>query len=351
MASANQGGPASNRSTRACPNCKAVVPAGSVKCPGCQLEVAKMAGFLAAMRAAQKKGLAKTEIEKPRARQPEPGRYDGANDRPSIIPKLIMVALLLAVVAGAYVYFTRPKIPAWSTLPSTAEGAARALLQHIATGESTEYDKGYAMLAAEAHDKEDDDERGHYRGLFHAVHMYLTGEFGPGWETTMALSPDPKDANVIRAAIGPETLHVRVSQQTPADKLASAGEHYGIVGIDEFDVRDAASYQSAEARMGVVRGVAGQGAVDNIKSVLGASNFREGRVQKKLRLLPILRNPRETNWKTIIQAYPLHDDPVMRARLTQILGDERYDPTVREKAKNVLDDRVTDEDKIAAGVP
>ena len=40
----------------------------------------------------------------------------------------------------------------------------------------------------------------------------------------------------------------------------------------------------------------------------------------------------------------------MRARLTVIETDERYDAGVREKAKAVLDNRVAEEDFIAAGV-
>jgi hypothetical protein len=62
------------------------------------------------------------------------------------------------------------------------------------------------------------------------------------------------------------------------------------------------------------------------------------------------RNPRTATWKSIIQMYPLRDDPVVKNRLALIAEDERYDPAVREKAKAVLADRVPEEDFVAAGV-
>ena len=78
--------------------------------------------------------------------------------------------------------------------------------------------------------------------------------------------------------------------------------------------------------------MAGQAAIDNLQTMIGAAggSRRENPMQKKYRLLPILRNPREVSWQAVVQAWPIRKDPVIRNRMNQIISDDRYDPQVKK---------------------
>ncbi len=326
---------------RACPNCGKFVPARRVLCPSCQLATSKMAGFEAAKRAAQKKGVAsaKDDAPAPLWRRPVP-----------------VIAVLLAVLIGAGIYakFSAPKVPEWSKFPSTREDAVQQFLTHIAAGTDDEYNKAYALIAPSQHDPKANDESGDYRQLFNYVNKYLTGEFGDNWDKTAKIAQDATNPDLMVATVGLETLHVPVTQQTPTEIMGGNenNAHYAIIAIQEFNILDAAGFRSNEAQTAVVKSIAGQGAIDNLQTVMGAmgGTRRENPMQKKYRLLPILRNPREATWQAVVQTWPLRKDPVIRNRMEQIAGDDRYDPQVKKTAKEVLTDSVSDEELIAVGV-
>ena len=107
-----------------------------------------------------------------------------------------------------------------------------------------------------------------------------------------------------------------------------------------------------EGIKGFVRGMAGQGAVDNINLVIGASanNMHAAPMVKKVGILAVIRNPHTITWRSALQTYPFRADPVVRNRLKLILDDARYDTQVKEKAQEVLSDKVPDEEINALGL-
>jgi len=306
----------------------------------CKLEVAQMGAFARAKLAARQKGLGTTKIESDRV------PYWKMVLRPIVIVPAI-------IVCGLVLYFTRPTPPpAWESLPPTQMEAARQVLADISTGKDEGYDKAYALIAPSAKDSKDSDDIGKYRQLFHVMNNYLSSEFGSDWMTITTLEAEKGDADLIAAHIGPETLHLRAQQQTPAEKLKERGSHYAIEGVDEFNIADAADLQKMAGITGVLRGEAGQGAVNNLQTILsaGGGNRHESPMHRKLRILPNLRNPRSVVRRTVLQAWPLRKDPVIRARLEQIATDGRYPVDVKDTAEQVLKNNVPDEDLIAAGV-
>jgi hypothetical protein len=185
------------------------------------------------------------------------------------------------------------------------------------------------------------------------MHNYLTAEFGSDWISRLNLQADKANPDIVTASIGPETLHIRTSLQTPADKLTDKNHHYAVAAIDEFDVSEAAEMQKAAGITSVLGGVAGPGAVSNLQTILssaGGANRRESPMQKKLRILPNLRDPRAAVRRTVLQAWPIRRDPVIRNRLQLMIDDGRYQPDVIQTAQQVLQENVPEEDLIAAGV-
>ena len=164
-------------------------------------------------------------------------------------------------------------------------------------------------------------------------------------------STDPH-IRVLIAKVGLETLHIRVQQETPADKLALQGKHFGVLGVDEFNRNDAEGFQQMEGIMGVVGGVAGEGAVDNLKTIIsvGGRRPRETMMQTKVRMLPIIGNPREVSRRAIVMTWPVREDPVVRNRLAAIMEDGRFDKEVRDTAKRVLEGTIDETERAAVGV-
>jgi hypothetical protein len=304
-----------------------------------------MEAFAAAKAAAQRRGVRKTSIE---------------DDRPRsalLRPGPIIAILIILILGGTLAYFItswtiKIRTPAWTRLPLTSEDCVKKFLADIATGQDGGYTAAYGLVAPSLKDPNNSDEPGQYRQLYHEMYKYLAGEFGEDWGRGVALTPDPGNPDNYIAHIGDETLHVNTSQQTPAEKLASAGQHFAITEIEEFPISQAAGFQQNEALMAVIGGYAGKGATNNLNTILGASpmNPRLTPMQRKVKLLPILRNPRTTVRLTIIQTWPIRSDPVVRTRLTNISTDERYPLEIQRTAKDVLDEKITEEERIAAGV-
>ncbi len=332
-------------STATCPNCHATITPGSRQCVICKLEVAKMSAFAAAKKAAQQRGFKTTAVETAET----PAWRDPAN-----LGRAVKIVCLLAFVGGigwlGY-HFFGPKPARYLQFPATAQAAATEFMTHIAGGDAT-YDKAYFLVADTVRDTKASDERGDYVQVFHLLNRYLAAEFGADWITWTQCVPDPANPDVIVATVALETLHIRTAQQTPADKMQSQGAHYGILGIDEFDVQYAADMRQNALIRDILNGVAGSGAESNWDAVFGANaaNRHLPKFMTKMIVLQSLRNPRSANWKAVIQTDPLRTDPVIQARLKAILTDERYDKDVRNAAKEVLDDKVTDEERIAVGI-
>lgn len=326
-------------SRRMCPNCQTAVPAGGRQCPACKLDVAKMAAFAAAKRAAQQRGIKEVEVEKPRFRV-------------HVSPGVVMLVVVLLLVAGGATWLFWPKPPRYVQFPATAEGAAKALLTNVAAGTDEGYLKAYGLIADSARNPDKDDEKGDYQQVYHVMNRYLAGEFGSDWLTQATFAADVVDPDTIVVKVSLETLRIHVRQQTPEEKMPKYGLHYGVTGVDDFGPENAAAMRKMAGIEGVIRGVAGEGAVHDLQLVLGAAGGQRNqpRMVRKIDLLAVNRDPRTATWKSIIQLYPLRDDPVVQARLAAIATDERYDNELRAKAKSVLNNRVAEEDLAAAGV-
>jgi hypothetical protein len=331
-----------NAAKPTCPNCHAAVPAGARQCSVCKLEVSQMRAFAAAKMAARRKGLATTEVE-----EASPPFYQALLRPVFILPLVICAAIVLFFVM-------RPaKADPWQRLPASQMDAAKEFLTHISKGTDDGYEKAYGLVAPSVKRPKDSEELGKYRQLYHVMNNYLATEFGKDWITLLNLQADPANNEFVLAKIGPETLHLRITQEVPPEKMkGDADRRYGVHNIEEFDIEDAAALQKAAGIMGIVRGVAGAGAENNLQTIMGArgGNRRESKMQTKLRILPNLRNPRAVVRMTVINAWPVRTDPVIRARLDQISKDGRYPNDVQQTARDVLADNISDEELIAAGV-
>jgi hypothetical protein len=323
-----------------CPNCHAAVTPGRRVCAGCRLEVSQMAAFAAAKKAAQKRGIKGTEVEI---------RGNPVWRNPAVI-KFVMLLLFVGGIAYLGIHFFGPKPPRYVQFKPTAEEAVHDFLTLVNAGDEAHF-RAYNLVADSAHSGLDDP-GGAFRQVFHNVNNYLSAELLQDWMSKTQLAVDPKDPDIIIAKIDIETLHIRTVQVTPPDKLEKYGPHYGIVGIEEVSVYDAAALQQMAIINDFVGGIAGRAASDNLNSVLGAgaSNRHLPPFIKKMDLLSVLRNPRAANWRVVVQTDPMRTDPVIQARLNLILTDERYDVSIRNVAKEVLDDKVTEEEKIAVGL-
>jgi hypothetical protein len=300
-----------------------------------------MAAFAAAKKAAQQRGIKGTQVENagiPLWRNPA-------------IIKFTFLLLVLAGIGYLGFHFFGPKPPRYLQFKPTAQEAVQEFLTLVNAGDEAHF-RAYNLVADSAR-SDLDDPGGTFRQVFHNVNEYLSAELLKDWMSKTQLSPDPKDPDVIVAKIDIETLHIHTVQVTPPDKLKKYGPHYGIVGIGEVSVYDAAELQKMAIINDFVGGVAGRGAAENLTSVLsaGAANRHQPPFIKKMDLLTALRNPRSTNWRTVVQTNPLRTDPVIQARLQAIVDDERYDTNVRNVAKEVLEDKVTEEEKTAVGLP
>jgi hypothetical protein len=324
-----------------CPNCHAAVAPGRRVCSVCRLEVSKMAAFAAAKKAAQQRGIKGTQVE---TRGPAVWR------NPAVI-KLAILLLFVGSIAYLGYHFFGPKPPRYIQFKPTAVEAVREFLTLVNAGDEAHF-RAYDLVADSARQGMDDP-GGSFRQVFHNVNEYLSAELLKEWMSKTDLAADPNHPDLIVAKIDIETLHIRTAQVTPPDKLQKYGPHYGIVGIEEVSVYDAADLQKWAIIGDYVGAAGGQGAMENLTSILsaGAANRHQPPFIKKIGLLMALRNPRSCNWRTVVQINPMRTDPVIEARLKAIVFDVRYDASVRTVAQEVLDDKVSEEEKTAVGMP
>jgi hypothetical protein len=326
--------------SRVCPNCSTLLPVGSRQCPGCKLEVARMPAFAAAKRAAQQRGIQATRVEKKR------------HFHIPISPKMVMLVVFLALLGAGGWWLFGPKPPRYLQFPGTAQAAVQSLLTHISAGTDPEYLKAYDLIADSARNRRASDEKGDYQQLFHGINGYLAGEFGAGWADTAKIVPDPADPTVMVATVGVETLHIHTAQQTPPDRMTPYGPHYGITGIDEFDILYAADLRKFAVIEDIVGGFVGQGSLNDLKTVLGAGgpNPHWPKMLRKISMLATLRNPHAATARSTLQIWVYRDDPVVRRRLDLVQNDPRYDPRVIEVAKEILANKVPEEELDAVGI-
>jgi hypothetical protein len=334
---------AAPRSTRPleCPNCHAALSPGARACTVCKLQVSQMAAFSAAKKAAQQRGFKSTQVET---------NYTPAWRSPATLIKTLCLLLVIGTIAYYGYHWFGPKPPRYAQFKPTPQEAVHDFLALLNAGDEAHF-RAYQLIDNSARAGLDDP-NGSFRQVFHYLNEYLSAELFKNWIDKTQLFPDPKDPNVITAKIDLETIHIRVIQSTPPDKMQKYGPRYGIVGIAEIDVQYAAELQKMAIIGDIIGNVAGRGSKSNFDSVLGASaaNRHQPPFIKKIDLLNVLRDPRAANWRVVVQTDPLRTDPVIQARLNAILTDDRYDVTVQNVAKEVIDDKVTEEEKIAVGL-
>jgi hypothetical protein len=116
-------------------------------------------------------------------------------------------------------------------------------------------------------------------------------------------------------------------------------------------MQDAASMQQAEAITGYLKLYGAQGSINQLQSIAGASESRRMTAwQRKVSILPIVRNPRTVTRQAIIRLWPIRKDPVVKARLESIAEDGRYDNLIQQTAREVVNEKVSEEELIAVGV-
>jgi hypothetical protein len=326
-----------------CPNCDQIVPSGRTRCSKCSLEVSKMADFAAAKKAALKKGL-RTEVE---AGPPAAWRD------PRLIRLAAVVIVVGGLIGGLVLHFANRQQP-WELYPTSRVEAVEKLMMQIAADSDKSLGVAFNLVGAEIRAGHGEGFQDHYRQTFHEVNKYLSGEFGSDWPTTMKVEPDKTNTDIMLVKVGPETLHVTTLIETPADKRTEANRHYSIGEIQEFDVNAVSRTQQMAAIGGYLKGVYGAaGSANQLEQVAGAggNTDRERPMETKLRILPLLRNPRGESVKMMAyQAWVVRKDPVVRARLAKIVADERYAGDIRDVAKAVLENRVSEEELISAHI-
>jgi hypothetical protein len=310
-----------------------------MRCLVCRLEVSKMDALEGDAR--------KRRAREERRREAGPPWW---TSKAVIFGALLLVAAILAVVFSG-----SQKKPAWMNYPLGKEHAINTFMIDVANGQPADLDNAYKLMAPTVIHPNNADDQAAWEQLYVEINKYLTGEFGADWPSHMTVNPSPDDSDLMEVHVDVETLHVRLALQTPTSALTGSNARYAIVGVNEFDISSAQAFQAREAQMGVIRGIAGAGAVKNLQGIIAAAgnggrNQHETRMQTKLRILPNLRDPRSVYPQTVLQAWVVRKDPVIRRRLTMITQDDRYTSQVQQYAKEVLDNRVHEVDLDAVSV-
>ena len=198
----------------------------------------------------------------------------------------------------------------------------------------------------------------HWGYVFTDVNEYLTGEFGPAWNTLMDVAPaEPAKGNnntEYIVTIATEQLHVTLEAQKPkAAAVAPSPTHFGIVSIGGFSLDEALHGDPARGPAGYLTHVyGGTGSAEQLIGIIGASTSlaRLTNMQVKRLLLPLVRNPRGTGVKDVIyRLYLVREDATVRHRLTKITKDARYPADLQNAAQQVLDGTVDEAVLIKVG--
>jgi len=349
---------------KTCPACDARLVPGRSACVKCGLPNEKMPELAAARQHALRKGLQKTLIEN---RQPSRETQNAVHSllgRETL--KLVggAVVLLVVLIGGYFALraFRGPGVEPWKAFPTDGKTAVANFIADIhsaGAGDKAAADRAFQAIALSQRlpDSGNDAERWGY--VFQDVDEYLTGEFGPAWNTIMNVEPaDPAKGNAATlyiVTIGTEQLHVDLEPQTPpAPAAAPNPPHYGILEIREITLMDALHGDPVRGPAGFLTHVYGaDGSAEQLRSIF-ARNSPLGRLtptQIKRLLLPIVRNPRATALKdAIYRLSSVRQDATVRARLEKITKDARYPMDAQKAAQEVLDVTVDESILIELGV-
>ncbi len=350
-----------------CPACDTPLVPGRAACIKCGLPTAKMPDLAAARRHAHSKGIDVTRIE------PPPSASETPPADPSILHRasrklVVAVLVLLLVTIG---YFTLrlirgPAVEPWKTYPTDGKTAVAQFFADIHAGgggDKASLRRAYQAISLDQRHPDDDNDADHWGYVFQDVNDYLTGEFGPAWNTLMSVAPaDPaqgNDATVYLVTIGTEQLHVDIAPQKPADAPPAAPapvpHHFGIVGIREFSLADSMQSDPVRSATGYLTHVYGAtGSAEQIRAIVGRSMplARMSAMQIKRLLLPLVRDPHASALKdNVYRLYAVRDDPTVRARLKEITTDARYPREVQQAAREVLQGTVDEAILIELGIP
>jgi len=303
-----------------------------------------MAGYAAAMRAAQQRGINAPTVE---LRKPFPWH---------IVSRVVVILVIVSLVGGVgylgWKWFG-PKPPRYEKFPPTAEASAKEFLTHISEGDAG-YDKAYFLIADSARSpKADVDDRGEYVQIFHNLNEYLTEELGPDWISRTQFAADPQDPNAVIATVDLETLHINTAQQSKDPQKP----HFGILGIADIPVDYARAFGQTSAVNDIIRSVGGSAAEHNLQAIESATGgpveLRHAPVLvKKIMVLKGLRDPHSANGYSVAATDNFRTngtlDPVVKARLEKIVNDGRYDGNVQDWAKKVLNGPLDETDRAGA---
>jgi hypothetical protein len=246
----------------------------------------------------------------------------------------------------------------WTFLPTDPEAAVTKYIKLVGNdgdANNASHKAAYALIASNNKNPNSETEPDRFLQYHHEVYTYfaeLTGD--KFWHDHATISLDPKRPDAYEIKIGPEIVHIAVVDEAP-EKARNAGKHhFAVTPILEIDPNSEARRKAGqrEASFGIVRGVAGEAGVESIKAIaaLGAPP-RESPMDKKMRLLPRLTNPRAPDLdRDIISLWPIRTDPAVIYRLGQLITDDRYSETTRDRARKVLNGTLDEETRAAVGV-
>ncbi len=363
--------PSAQKRQAHCPACHAVLTRGMRECPQCKMEVARMKDYVMAMRHAQKKAAeqkssgASAPIGKARTIVPASQLEQNDNEqraRSSMNHEMMraakyLIALIVVIVAGIWVYQTFFKtVDPWLNYPTDQRALLTKFFQIVHTDNRKEHEKAYALISLYRRDAKDDTQHGQYLQLFHDVDRYFITLFGPNYINEIRFEPEGNvpDAATWIAAVRTEKMTIDLEPQTPPDKQ-KPGEpkRWGIVAIREFPLGNSSRSQQMGAIGGVLRGLGAGGSAEQIQGIAAVTTdfSRMSPAEIKQTLMPIITNPRATGLiRGIYQTWYVRKDPTIRATLESILTDARYPDEVKRVAKQVLDERVPEEELIGMGV-
>ena len=344
-----------------CPVCNSVVPATRTACVSCGMEVSKMedyrkAAAAAAKRAGKTNGSGRAAISTVRAGGGE--ERSGGSGR--VIKRVVGVLVVILVLSLAVYFimwlFAKP-LP-WKALPTDQKAAVENYVNLVGDDEAAgdaSHKKAYTLIAASSKDPDDKNEPDLFLGYHHDVYRYLWSITGdPKWQESAKIEPDAKQANTFVVTVGPEVMHVQVVDESPVDVGARGEHHWAVTPFLEIDPRSPGRTGSGpnEAAVGGLRMLGAGGSERTIRGIIGmGGRAHESVMDKKMKILPLLNQPRSGDLdRMVILLWSIRTDPTVKWRLEEISKDERYEPSVRLRAKQVLDGSLSEEDRAAAGV-
>ena len=276
---------------------------------------------------------------------------------------LLVLAVLVLIVAGAWWYFTRPGPNPLSRYPVGGRALVGRFFSLVSSDRTHKIHQAFRLITWPQR-KAQRKNRGRYWQRFGELYQYLAGLFGPSWGADVRIQRNKSiipSAGGIHAGkwqyvvhVATETFHVRVQPQNNLRQPPLPGPtRYGLVAIREFSF--SGGRRGRKARMvHSLLGVAGMGrAGENISAISAAygGKIHEKPWQIKERLLPVVEHPHAAALRQCVyQLRPVRHDPTVRMVLKKIAADPRYTSDIRQDARQVLSGRVSKAILIGNGV-